>query len=84
MSFSTIASVTLMTVFVSSSIGIGSYLVTHHGKHPEYTNKVKLFPSVMKSSRYDRKTKLDPMRCMSGPWNLCWESMVSKQKSRRH
>lgn len=84
MSFSTIASVTLISVFVSSTIGIGSYLVTHNGGDAAYTNTVKLFPSVMKSIRNERKGKLDPMRCMSGPWNLCWESMVSKQQSRRH
>jgi hypothetical protein len=80
MSFSTIASATLIGVLVSSTVGIGSYLITNDGRHAKYESTVKVFPSAKKITRNNRRSNLDPMRCMSGPWNLCWESMLSKTK----
>ena len=80
MSFTTIASTTLIGFFVSSTIGIGSYFITQNNNHSGYDGRVKLFPSVQKSLRNSRTAKLNPMRCMSGPWNLCWESMVKKER----
>lgn len=64
----------LIGVLVSTTVGLSSYLITTDTSQPTSNHHMHYFPSVQKQIRNRQKTGLDPMKCMSGPWNMCWET----------
>ena len=73
----------LIGVLVSTTVGLSSYLITTDASQPTSTHHMHYFPSVQKQMLNRQKAGFDPMKCMSGPWNVCWQATWAPGTTRR-